>query len=476
VVTDRETQRRSIKPVRIRPQRPRRFLQPRVSYDSNRERVLIRVTPEAPARMPPGPPVRVRAEFQEPLEPDAERRLEGELAAGAESVELYAEVASLARRTVTLQLHIDGYPRAFLYRVPCWLHVVDIPESRDPLEARIHALPDGDHYRPGDRIAVHLQVDAPENAFRNGEDVIEVGVDLDRDRELDEETVVALSGDRQVLVFAPRFGEGGTLAVRTEVRDWTLDLPPAGLANSAANVLARVIVGGRQAWSQPREVVFDELPPRVHRATLEPNRDVTQGEELVLTVWATDDELSGVASLEAGLDIDRSGEFAAEPKPVEAYRDPTTGRWSAKLNTGDYPPGQYALLLRVTDQLGNTTYTRFKEIRLLTAEQAAQQEAELRNRVAGNVLFGKRPVPGARLVLKPRLEPSDEGDTDSPKPQRIPPVLSDARGQFDFPEVPPGMYMLRAEVLLYNKIRSVAHAVRVPPPPKNVPHVQMYVP
>ena len=413
VVADRKTQQRTIRRIQFEPQRPRRFVQARVGYDLQEQRVRIRVAAPNPAVLPPGV-LKVRAEFVEPLEEAAERRLEGELRAPDFATDLYAEIESAPQRIATVQLHVDGYPRAFVYRVPCWAHSVELPEQRDLLDVRVVQLPQGRNYLPDDAVPVRLQIDAPDGAFDRPDDVVEVGVDMDRDRELEGEQVVSLRADRQAAVSAVQFAPGGVLTLDARRRRLPGHLAPGRAAERSRQRHRQDHRRARQRWSNAEPVIFDALPPRATRIELEPDRLVVQGAELSVLSWVSDDDLSGVAKVEAGLDVQRNGQLAAEPKPAAAHLD-AAGRWVAKLATADYPPGQYTLLVRATDNLNNSRLVKVRDVRILTEQEAKEEQQKQTNQLAGSVLFGGKPVPEAAVELAPAAK-KPAGDAAAKKP------------------------------------------------------------
>ena len=113
VITEQATQKTILHRLEIAPQRPARYIRPRVRYDLEKERIEIRVRPVADLAIPAGG-VRVECEFVEPLMPDAENRLAGVVEAPTFEANLYAEVPSGSGRRMTLYLHVDGVPRAFV--------------------------------------------------------------------------------------------------------------------------------------------------------------------------------------------------------------------------------------------------------------------------------------------------------------------------------------------------------------------------
>jgi len=465
VITQQPTQKTILHRLGIVPQRPVRYIRPRVGYDLEKERVEIRVRPVVEAAIPAGG-VRVECELVEPLMPDAENRLAGVVESPAFEANLYAEVPSGSDRRMTLHLHVDGFPRAFVYQVPCDTHSTDVPPDTDRIAVRVAGVSAGKAFRaPAGPIPVRLEVDVPPDAFRSQEDLVEVGIDVDRDRELRDEVPVRLRSDRQVNLVLDHVRPGGWLGIETRVDDFRLELAPRGLRNAKANVLARVIVGERESWSAPVELLFDGAAPQLRQVELRPDRVVAAGGELEMSVLATDGVLSGVAKVEAALDQARKGEFAKTPPPVAATpgRD---GRWVAKLPTADLPPGRYTLLIRATDKVGNRgDYAKVK-VTVITKAEADARIARRTNRVVGTVVYGRlarEPAPGMQV----RLVPVDGGN----------PLVAetDQQGNFTFPKVPPGEYKLTAEGNLRGNKRVGNADVTVASPPGRVEPIEVLV-
>ncbi len=115
-------------------------------------------------------------------------------------------------------------------------------------------------------------------------------------------------------------------------------------------------------------------------------------------MWATDEELSGVAKVEAAFNPSGSGKFGGTTTPVPLERD-ATGRWFAKLPTKSLPPGEITLLVQATDRVDNVSdYTKFKCHVATPDEMSAINAAKLAH-IAGTVLFGPGPAPQIQVTL-----------------------------------------------------------------------------
>ena len=449
VVTDANSGRQIIRQIRCEVQRPRRFLRPRVGYDPVRERIDVRIGPIDPELLPDGT-VQVEVESIGAVPPGTQFRLKAEITPQQPEVHLYTNMPAARGRVVSLQLHVDGYPRAFTYDVSCWELADDIPEQTHRMDVRITGLPGGAVYlAPAAKIPVQVEVDAPAGSFVDGDDMLLVGIDQDRDRELIDDPCLTLHTDRQVRLFLQEIAPDGTWTVRSEAGDFLLDLPTATTRSGRMSALAQLSVASKTVWSEPQPLVLDGLPPRVIQPRLKPGADVPLGGELEVSVLASDDDLSGVAKVETAFDLQQTGKFAEEPKPVEAKQDATTGAWVAKLPTAGLSAGAYRLLLRATDRVGNEGNYETLSVRILSADESASAAV---SQVSGTVLYGQQPIAGAELTL-------------TAEKIAIPAVKSNDQGVFLFPKVPPGKYQLTARGLVHNKYRNAEAEIDVGVPP-----------
>jgi len=458
VVTDRQTGRSSLRPLRVAVQRPRQFLSPRVSFDAETRRLQIQLTARNADWLPEGP-VAVRCELTPELPEGVDSRLNGEVSRENATLTLFgvvpqsprAATRGLDRRTIRLEIHVNGFPRAFVFRVPTDRDSHDIPELVDRNSVRLH-VPEDSRVLSGSAksVPVTLQVDAPVGSFQNGEDRLDVGVDADRDRRLKGEFFRDLFSDRSVTVAVEEITPDGVIVLRTAVADWELSLPIESYKNRRVNLLSRLVVNGRPTWSNAVPVLVDDRPPQIPPI---PTLSAVDGEPLPVVILASDEAGSGVAKVEVAVDSAGIGQFSKDPPPALAAPD-SQGRWVIQLPADQLKPGKFQVLVRATDAAGNATKTRKVPLVVLS-----KQEAERRNKpqpipVEGIVIFDGDPIPEAAITLTP---------LDSGSPVKIPTVSSDKNGEFVFPSVPPGKYRLTAKKgALANKNRTAGYDLTVP--------------
>ena len=462
VMTDRATGRRVIKWIEIFTQRPARYVRPQVEFDPERRRVDIVVQPIKPSAMPPEG-VWIEGQPEDSASAEGQHPSGGWLRPPAAETTIHVEVPRNAGALFPIQVNVDGFDRAFRYEVSTMPRSrTSIPES-SRVAARILEPRPGTCFGPKtSEVPVSLQIDAPHGLLLDGNSFIEVGIDTNRDRELRHKETLRLTSDRQVELFLDSVGANGVLAIRTKVTDLHVTLPPPKLKAMRANILARVSLGTSDVWSPPIEVIFDDEPPRLSRLQLTPGAVVTQGDELEVSVLASDHELSGVAKVEAALDLQRRGEFA-EPPPLPASMQ-TDGRWSVKLPTKPLRPGIYGILVRATDRVGNAGEYLKSSVEVVAADADAAKHTPL-GRITGKVVYGrfeKRPVGGATVEL-----------TAVKGGQKLRDVTADDDGHFSIADVLPGDYTLNVEKLIAGNRRIAKADVKVPAPPAAAEPVEL---
>lgn len=461
VITNRTSGRTTIEPIRFEPQHPARYVRPRVDYDAEVGRIHITVRPVDPALIPAGG-ARVAGDVIASLPETAEVLLNGTVKSPNYVTRLHVDAPRGQGREVLLQLHVDGYPRAFSYLVPCDETAVDLPPAADLAQLRITSpAPQTALSAPRETVSVKLEVDLPRGALDAPSNSLVVGIDGDNDRELLGDSPLTLASDRQVsAALAPPTGDGA-LNVAARVADYELELPAPGLRAGPVNLLARAIVGERVVWSDPVPILLDGAPPRVLSVELDPYGRVVGGHKLEVRVKATDDSLSGIERVEVGYDVERTGRFGVAAPPVVAEFQPD-GTWFALPPTGNLPIGKINVLARAIDRVGNVGKFAKAEIEIVTPEQAPPEKPPTQL-VMGRVLYGDQPVAGATVTM------TDEDGKESPA------ATTRDDGRFAFDRVPAGKYTVAAKGRAANKDRTAETEVEIKAPPAYVGPVELQI-
>ena len=225
MITDLDSERSIVRQLRIASQRPRRFLKSSVKYDTSRQQIEIVVEPRDRSRLPASA-VKVAASLIDTTSGLPVGRLESEITGPDYRARMLAGAAPDPDKVVDVLIHVDGYPRAFTFHVPCFDEQDRLLEDLETASVRVLSPKSGQSYRtPLDSISAVLQVDAPNSAFQLPDDVIQVGLDRDNDRDFRDEPCVYLHSDRQVVVKELSFAPDGKMSVKMGVTDFRLQLP-----------------------------------------------------------------------------------------------------------------------------------------------------------------------------------------------------------------------------------------------------------
>lgn len=448
VMNDAKSQTSTWQHLPCAPLRPAAYVEAQVDYDPERESLKIAVRPRDGLELPEeGIPVRCRIVEL----PDNGRAMPLRLE-GAPAHSLDAMLQPHRRETsVTLPyrrpkgaayvlIDVDDWPRAFVFAVEqdgakaatdLAVEVLN-PTRRSAVRAPVDAVP----------VTIAVTFPTP---FVAGTDLVEVGIDRDGDRRLDGEPTVRLPADRQSGVVLQSIDAGGTWALRTSVRDWTVSLPARGLADQWGSVLARLIRGPHEVWSGGTAIAFDKTGPGLSKVAVSDDGEPTVGQPIQVTALADDRGLSGVASVSAGIDTSGLGVISAGTKMLPATAG-GEGQWSVTVPTKDLPPGPSVVVIQATDFVGNPGPTKVVTIRCLTPEQAAAKLAGRRVPVLGTVQYSGEAVRDADVRLTP-VPPKDADSATTAAATAKPPLTAKTNrwGQFAFDSVPPGQYDLTAK-------------------------------
>ncbi|MCY2964610.1 MAG: hypothetical protein NT069_13415, partial [Planctomycetota bacterium] len=412
------------------------------------------------------------------------RRVVAQLAAGNSESRL--TLAALpGKEPLQLAIAVDGFPRAFLFQISASQTPGEVEEETARLAVRILDPLDGAELRcPLDSVKARVEIDAPPGGMPELGGFWEIGIDRDRDRELEEDLRLRFPTDRRIRTYVSGFTDDGRVVLDARAGDFTVSLPLTGLCNERPQLIAHAVLPDRETWSSPVELVLDGEGPRIKRVVVGLSQRTIVGPELEITTQATDGEQTGVARVEVAFDMAGTGEFVKEPPPVAAARG-EDGRWKASLPTAELKPGQYVVLLRAIDRVGNAGPISRQPLLLETQADLDRDRAAQRTILRGRVEYFGTPVPEVDVVLIPIPEAaagtaaasdstkggatagkSGAGSAGVGEPGRGPvkgplSAQTDAEGRFLIKQVPFGKYTMKANGVFRNKRRATSREILV---------------
>ena len=378
--------------------------------------------------------------------------------------------------TAWLSVAVDGYPRALVFAVECSAASDGRPQQpladwrsvsfREPAERKSR------WQAPRDTVPLVLEVDAPADAVSPlPPDAAEAGeqplVALDL-REIGGAAMAAeptriwsAVTDRQFRYRPTKPEPGAFLAIETTVSDWNLEPPSGGFIDVNVEAEASLrLPGGQAPLSDRRLLVFDGRAPRIE---LPPQVNAVVGRRLAIPIRVLDDPREGFGAAE-GVEIpgvtgvrrvdwavDRKGD--GKPEAWQPAVGLGGGRYELRVDTKQLPPGRRTpLLVRAIDRVDNADAPA-----RLWLDTAAM---EAKSQISGRVTLDGRGERGLTIRL------------DGPTPAG--PVRSGKDGRFEFKQLEPGSYTLRAEGAVRNQLyRAEPQPVAVEPPPAPAPRVTL---
>ncbi len=459
VFTDKTTNQKYWRRITTRVRHPRSYIEPTVRFDALSERAEIRLR-ATQAGFVPDQGIEVVGRISEQLPRGTEMKLEGVVRAG-ETLVLYCQVPSMSAREVTFEIDIDGFPRAFVIKVPCWRTNADIPILQDFQKIEFLEPTERLNIGPSEQSQkVRLRIDAIPGAFNSKRDYVEVGWDLDRDREFANEATVKFAAERQVDVAINSIASG-RMALTAKVKDIAFELPAPSLKNQKVNLLARLFAGGEMVWSRPVEIIADSDPPTITGVEVSPSTTFPQGIDLSIRVGVDDAKLSGLASVEVKIDSKGVGNFKDSTEAPKVCVRESDSTWVLTLPTADLKAGRATLIVRATDQVGNLSEDS-KSILTIIAEQDWQAKIKSATfEVSGTVMYADDPLPNAKISLE------DE------KGVILHATKTNANGSFRVPGVQSGKYKVVAIGVMKNRPRKAEQFIEVGSPQAPPVRLQM---
>lgn len=441
---------------------PRRYLETHAIF-SRADRVFL-LSVEAPVvdRLPEDE-IQLSLDFDPPLRSGSVRTV---LSRQRNKVTLRADVPPEALGSLRATLAVSDYPAAFSWRVAVEQSGQEIPEDDKTIEIRVVSPKAGTAFQtPNSSMPVELNIIAPPGFPGLVGQEIQVGIDADRDRDLQGESVIDLKSTRGISVQWAGVSDDGRLSFAVTAGPLRISIPSNEFVSQKANLLARISDGRRTVWSLPVPVMFDGAPPMVTRLSSVPAEYQAVSVPLTLFVNATDGDLSGVAEIQAGiLGSDPTAFLATGPQAK--LTQSSSGDWTGTLDTATLPVGTHSFGVRAIDRVGNASRIMTRTITIVTAEEAARMATEVTNSIRGTVLYGGKPLPGATISVKLEAATTAVPTTKTPSADgESPSTQTDELGNFLLKDVRVGDYVLTAEALVRGLNRIKTFDVKVMPPP-----------
>ncbi|MCA9213843.1 MAG: hypothetical protein KDB27_12315, partial [Planctomycetales bacterium] len=222
---------------------------------------------------------RVAAELADMPAAERKGKLSGVIKPASPTALLDVQLPRGIPRPQRLYLHVDGYPRAFIYDVSPIQRDGPVSETIDLMSVTV-ASPNTLLALNSQQksVPVKVRVDSPLGAFSNSQDKLVVGLDVGQDRGLEGDPKVELRADRQVRATVNSLGPNGLFVVDTVVSDHEFELPIETATNCRADILCRLKVDNHVAHgTSAASVYLDSIAPRIISVDFPLANSVAQG-------------------------------------------------------------------------------------------------------------------------------------------------------------------------------------------------------
>ncbi|WP_182869892.1 carboxypeptidase-like regulatory domain-containing protein [Stieleria mannarensis] len=477
-LNDRETGQSTFRYVRFAIQRPRRFVVPRVGFDTTKQQITIEVSAADPARLPEGAPVRVECRLADDRYGRTKGKLQGMISRSNPTTKLFIATTIPPPRVVRVYIDVDGYPRSFIFDVPCGKHLTNVPEITDRVDLRMATSSKGGVLGATKSIPVAVQIDAPVGSFENGRDHLDLGIDLDASGVPNPEDRVTLTTDRGVMIGFVKSAPDGTIELTNAVSDHLIDLPSQRLENLLIDVAASLTINDKVQSVRSIELLIDTAPPVVGPIHRTDGLDfVAVNGQVDLEVWAWD-EGSDVTKVEAAFDLEGTGEFPAAGNIFTGSRT-SDRQWVLTVDSGP-DAGKKTLLVRGVDRVGNESDPLSIDIEVVSATESAKRVKQQTVDLVGTIQFRERNVPEAevRLIAVPAEDSGvGAGSSESADEEAAGwSVRSTENGGYLIPGVSPGSYRLAARAVIHNRVHRTELPVEVTVGPQRTMRVDVTLP
>jgi hypothetical protein len=432
--------------IEIDTQLPSNYITPRVDYDARTGEIAAVLSVPDPDRLPPaGSKVEMEVVTQEQVRqpPSAKRETRLTPQNQEDTLRVFARPGTPALAEVFL--HVDGYPRAFMYELPLDASLPNV--ERTLLELRRVALPDPESFRvyyPGtvaEPIRFPFSVDMPPSRDRSY--LVRLFIDPQPGGEFspDQDKILLQSFKDRVhgaTLIKPKTASG--MVVQSQVSDFVtmLDLSPYLNEVRIRAQLVRREGGREEVLGNVNEQADQEIVLYLDgdAPTLSaqgPNRAVDPNETFRVDVYPRD-EVTEIDKVEFAIKVqpkpdskDPDEQMLVEPKPV-----PRLKSGAYQLSHEIETPGVQSLWFQATDKSGNKSQPLQVVVTVrkpAPANPGGQPAAPQFGRIMGRATLPE----GARGEIKTIILSDASGKVVRQMPNT-------ANGAFVFEKVPPGQY------------------------------------
>jgi hypothetical protein len=435
-------------PIEFSVQRPRNYVSVQAKFDAATNTVSAIVRANDVTTLPPKG-ILVRGYFGEQISaavgPD--KSLQAILQAPTGEVQLRGTVPKAIDQRQYFYIDVDEFPRAFILKLPSSPTQFDMYEAWEYAAVRILGPKPGEIVGDlRDSVDVSLRVDAPPGLLAQADNGVEISLDVQRDRNSNNDSVKRLRSDRQTQTWLLEMAPNGRFVCHSSVTDVGATISTVGIRNVRAMVRATMQLNDQLVRAEPIEIVFDGQGPEISELTVINPKMVPRGLVAHALVTTNDHQLSGVAKVEAMWDLQQTGAFPAAANTILGTHELGVG-WHLTVPATDLPLGQQTLLVRATDRAGNVSRTAATTVEIVDPELLKRMPVVVR----GKVLYEGKVAAEADVELT-----DDMGKV-------LPKVITASDGSFEVPGVVPGNYSISAVIYVRNLPRRTTRKLIVAP-------------
>ncbi len=286
----------------------------------------------------------------------------------------------------TVYVHVDGVPRAVIFRNLVGPASNPSALGRDDRPAVRLSVPSFLPPRP--TLSFPIEVDNPPPGS-----TLEISLGtLEANTFAAEQTRTFADAKHRPVRLNPH-GPDGALVFQADVKDWTVTFNAATMRGRRA-LQARLLDAKGQEIRQTLQVVIcDDTPPTDLKITGVPAR-AKQGTTLVLTAQAQDGE-SPIAAVEFFAGKPVNGQIPPRVFRLAAHPDLARKNWTARFPLPDNHRGPFPISVRAVNAAGLATFT--STLLLVTEIDPALL---VPGKIRGTVTEGARPQPNLLVILR----------------------------------------------------------------------------